>query len=127
MSRPRPDRRTLLWWAVGVVGIGAAVAWCVWYVMATQDAVRPTVTGYAVVSDSEVRVEYDLDRPADTAVRCVVIGLDARHGRVGTATDDIPAAGGSPVHRTVTVRTTARAVTGIVDSCTRVTAGGSTP
>lgn len=119
MPLPKPAPGTLKWWIIGVVGIGAMVAWVTWFAIAsTVGAVSPQVTGYKVESDSLVRVEYQLIRPDDTAVSCVVVALDERKGRAGAVTDDIPA-GGSPVQRTVDVRTSHRAVTGIVESCVR--------
>ena len=51
---------------------------------------------------------------------CQVVALDAGKGRVGTVEDSVPAQGPTSVHREVRVRTSARAVTGVVDSCTRV-------
>ena len=65
-------------------------------------------------------VEYDLHRPAGVAVLCRVSALDGSRNRVGTVEDAVPASGPTSVHREVRVRTSARAVTGVVDACTRV-------
>ena len=43
---------------------------------------------------------------------------------IGTVEDAVPATGPASVHRQVRVRTSVRAVTGVVDSCVRV---GATP
>lgn len=111
---------TLKWRVIGVVGVLAMTALVVWFgIRGTVGAVVPEVTGYKVLSDAEIRVEYRLVRPADRAVTCVITALDHRKGRVGTVTDEIPG-GATRVQRTVTVRTTERAVTGVVDSCTRL-------
>jgi hypothetical protein len=118
MPLPRPAPGTGRWWVIGIVGCVLAVVGIVWYgIAATHGAIRADVTAYAVVSDSQVKVEYDVHRPTGTAVTCVITALDERHGRVGTLTDHIPAADQTSTHRGVTVRTGARAVTGVVDSC----------
>ena len=119
MPLPKPAPGTLKWWVVGVLGVGAMVGWVVWYgIASTVGAISPQVTGYQVSSDSAVRVDYALIRPADTAVSCVVVALDERKGRAGAVTDEIPA-GATHVQRTVEIRTSHRAVTGIVESCVR--------
>lgn len=116
---PRPAPGTLRWWIVGVAGVGAMVAFVVWYgIASTVGGVHPEVTGYRVSSDTEVSVTYRLVRPADTAVTCTISGIDAKKGHVGTVTDEIPA-GAERVERTVDIRTAQRAVTGVVDSCVR--------
>ncbi|GIL36964.1 DUF4307 domain-containing protein [Phycicoccus jejuensis] len=118
--RDPAGRRTLLALAAVVLAV-AGIAWYGW--TATAGQVRPTVTGYRVESDALVRVGYDLVRPEGTAVTCRVSGLDGSKGRVGTVEDAIPADGPAIVHRVVEVRTSARAVTGVVESCVRVAAG----
>jgi hypothetical protein len=119
MPLPRPAPGTARWWVVGAVGITAMVAAIVWFGLASANALSADVTTYDVVSDSEVRVGYDVHRPDGAAVRCTVEAQDVRHGRVGTMADEVPA-GARSVHREVTVRTSARAVTGVVASCVRV-------
>lgn len=123
MPLPRPAPGTARWWVVGVVGITLGVAVVVWYGLATTvGAVQPVVTGYRVESDRSVVVEYDLHRPQGTAVTCRIDALDSSKGRVGTVEDAVPAEGPASVHREVRVRTSVRAVTGVVDSCIRVAA-----
>ncbi|KGN37566.1 DUF4307 domain-containing protein [Knoellia subterranea] len=119
MPLPRPAPGTTKWWVIGAVGISAAVAVIVWFALASANSLRAVVTAYNVVSDSEVTVSYDVHRPDGAAVQCTVDAQDVRHGRVGTITDDVPA-GATSVHRVVTVRTSARAVVGIVSSCVRI-------
>jgi hypothetical protein len=115
--RTPSGRRQLL--ALGaVLAAVAVVAWYGWTTTAGQ--VRPQVTAYDVRSDSAIAVEYDLVRPAGTPVTCRVSALDSGKGRVGVVTDEIPAEGGPVVHRVVEIRTSARAVTGVVESCVRV-------
>lgn len=119
MPLPRPAPGTTRWWVVGTVGISLMVALIVWFALASANALTADVTAYNVGSDSEITVGYDVHRPDGAAVRCTVEAQDTRHGRVGTITDDVPA-GAKSVHREVTVRTSARAVVGIVQSCVRL-------
>ena len=121
MPLPRPAPGTTRWWVVGIVGCILAVGAIVWWgIVGTVGSVRPEVTGYRVESDAGVLVEYDLHRPAGVAVLCRVSALDGSRNRVGTVEDAVPASGPTSVHREVRVRTSARAVTGVVDACTRV-------
>jgi Domain of unknown function (DUF4307) len=122
MPLPRPAPGTARWWVVGTLGCLLAVGVIVWWgIVSTTGSVRPEVTGYLVESDSSVVVDYDLHRPQGVAVVCRVSALDASKSRVGTVEDDVPADGPTSVHREVRVRTSVRAVTGVVDACTRVT------
>jgi hypothetical protein len=121
MPLPRPAPGTTRWWVVGIVGCLAAVGVIVWWgIASTAGSVRPEVTAYQVQSDTSILVEYDLHRPAGVAVVCRITALDGGRNRVGTVEDAVPAEGPSSVHRVVTLRTSVRAVTGVVDSCTRV-------
>ena len=121
MPLPRPAPGTTRWWVVGTVWCLLAVGVIVWWgIVGTVGSVRPEVTGYRVESDAGVLVEYDLHRPAGVAVLCRVSALDGSRNRVGTVEDAVPASGPPSVHREVRVRTSARAVTGVVDACTRV-------
>ena len=121
MPLPRPAPDTTKWWVVGIVGCLAAVGVITWYgIASTAGSVRPEVTAYQVQSDTSILVEYDLHRPAGVAVVCRITALDGGRNRVGTVEDAVPAEGPSSVHRVVTLRTSVRAVTGVVDSCTRV-------
>ena len=121
MRLPRPAPGTTRWWVVGIVGCLAAVGVIVWWgIVSTAGSVRPEVTAYRVESDTSIVVEYDLHRPAGVAVVCRITALDGGRGRVGTVDDSVPAQGPSSVHRVVSLRTSVRAVTGVVDSCTRL-------
>ena len=121
MPLPRPAPGTTRWWVVGTLGCLLAVGVIIWWgITTTTGSVRPEVTGYQVVSDTSVVVDYDLHRPVGTAVVCRISALDGGRNRVGTVEDSIPAQGTASVHRVVALRTSVRAVTGVVDSCTRV-------
>lgn len=118
MPVPRPAPGTLKWWVVGVIGCTLGVAVAVWLGLAmTSDPVTWTDLGYHVVDDRTVDVTYDVHRPPGRDVTCVVRALDLQFGTVGITEVDVPATSEPSVHRTDRVRTTTRAVTGVVKSC----------
>ena len=119
MPLPRPAPGTGRWWVVGVVGCTVAVALATWLALAnTLGQVTWDVTGYKVVDDATVTVDFDVHRPSHTAVTCRVTALDSRFGTVGTLDVPVPGSTQGSVHERVTVRTTSRAVTGTVKACT---------
>jgi hypothetical protein len=115
---PRPAPGTAKWWVVAVVGCLIGTGLSIWWGLAsTIGQVTWTDLGYAHVTDRSIAVAYDVHRPTDRDVSCVVRALDNRHGTVGAVTVTIPAGGEPSVHRVTTVKTTTRAVTGQVKSC----------
>jgi hypothetical protein len=116
---PRPAPGTTRWWVIGTLGCALGVALAIWLGLAsTLGQVTWTDIGYKVVDDSTVRVSYDVHRPGGRDVTCVVQALDTHFGTVGSLQVKIPATEQSSVHRDTMVRTTSRAVTGLVKSCT---------
>ncbi|CCH77925.1 conserved hypothetical protein [Nostocoides japonicum T1-X7] len=85
----------------------------------TVGQVTSTVTGYHVVDDATVTLDFDVHRPEGAAVHCTVQALNSEYSVVGTLEVDIPAEGARSIHRHVTIRTASRAVTGTVDSCAK--------
>lgn len=119
MPLPRPAPGTGKWWVIGTIGVTLAVAVSVWLGLAySVGRITWTDTGYRVLDDRTVEVDFDVHRPAGQAVTCVVRALDQGFGTVGSVEVAIPASEERSVHRQVTVRTTTRAVTGAVQSCT---------
>jgi len=119
MPLPRPAPGTGRWWVVGVIGCSIGVALAVWLGLANSvGRVTWTDTGYEVVDERSVRVEFDVHRPGGRAVTCRVQALDRTFGVVGVVDVAVPASSERSVHREVVVRTTSRAVTGVVDTCT---------
>jgi hypothetical protein len=119
MPLPRPAPGTGRWWVVGVVGCSLGVALAVWLGLANSvGRVTWADTGYRVVDDRSVRVEFDVHRPAGREVSCRVQALDRTFGVVGVVDVVVPASSERAMHQQVEVRTTSRAVTGLVDTCT---------
>ena len=119
MPLPRPAPGTGRWWLVGTVGVVLASAVAVWLALAnTVGRVTWVDTGYKVLDDRTVRVEFDVHREPGTAVTCRLEALDRSFGVVGTLDVEIPATDTRAVHHEAQVRTAARAVTGVVKTCT---------
>ena len=72
---------------------------------------------YHVVDDEAVDVTYRVSRPIGSDVTCVIRALDKGFGTVGVVEVHIPGSEAPSTQRTTRVRTTARAVTGVVRSC----------
>jgi hypothetical protein len=113
-GRGRPRRRTYVLSGLGIALLTAAVSW--YGLRSANPAISPTVLGYTVVSDQVTTVTFELVKPASQAVACAVEALDVNSVDVGRATVTVPA-GQHDVTRTVTLRTSARAITGEVVQC----------
>lgn len=118
MPLPRPTPGTGRWWVVGIVGCTLGSALAIWLGLANSvGQVTFTDTGFKVVDDRSVRVEFDVHRSPGQAVTCRVRALDQAFGVVGVVTVDVPPTQERSIHQETVVRTTSRAVTGVVESC----------
>jgi hypothetical protein len=105
------------------IGILLGCALAVWFGLAsTVDKNWETLPswtnlGYRVIDDTTVDVTYLVSRPIGRDVTCVIRAMDRSFGAVGRITVHIPASDTPSVRRTTRVRTTTRAVTGVVRSC----------
>jgi hypothetical protein len=73
---------------------------------------------YHVVDDRNVDVTYLVSRPTGRDVTCVISAMDGSFATVGLIEVHVPGSDASSVKRVTRVRTTTRAVTGVVTSCT---------
>jgi uncharacterized protein (DUF58 family) len=118
MHLPRPTPGTGKWWVVGILGCTVGIVLAVWFgLAATVGRVSWTDTGYRVIDDRTVEVRFDVHRQPGQAVTCTVRALDRRFGTVGTLEVPLPPSPQTSVSQTVVVRTTTRAVTGVVREC----------
>jgi Domain of unknown function (DUF4307) len=108
-------------WAVagGVVGLVVAVLIGWWTFRNEGQRITATTVGYKVESDSAVTVSFDVSRPPGLAVTCTIRAMDGHFTVVGTADVVVPPEGERVVHLEKGVRTTSRAVTGVVQDCVR--------
>jgi hypothetical protein len=103
---------------VGIVGCTLGTALAIWLALAnTLGQITWTDTGYQVVDDRSVSVDFDVDRAPGQAVTCRVKALDQAFGVVGVVDVPIPPTTQRTVHHRTVVRTASRAVTGVVDTC----------
>ena len=116
---PRPAPGTAKWWVVGIIGILLGCAVAVWLGLASTVG-KPSAEnlGYRVIDDRTVDVTYRVRRPISRDVTCAIRAMDKGFGTVGLVEVHIPGSDTSSVQRTTRVRTTTRAVTGLVRSCT---------
>ena len=108
-------------WAVagGVVGLVVAelVGW--WTLRNEGQRITATTIGYQVQSDTAVTVSFDVSRPPGLPVTCTVRAMDGHFTVVGSVDIVVPPEGERVVHLDKVVRTTSRAVTGLVQDCVR--------
>lgn len=113
-GRSRPRWRTFALSGLGIALLTAVVSW--YGLKNANPPISPTVLAYNVVSDQVTTVTFDVVKPASQAVVCAVEALDVNGVDVGRATVTLPA-GQHDITRTVTLRTSARAITGQVEEC----------
>ncbi|WP_426565896.1 DUF4307 domain-containing protein [Angustibacter sp. McL0619] len=114
---PSPARRRFALVAGGVAVL-AALAWVVWAGLGQAGAdVRWSDVGFVIHGDTAVDVTYDVGKdPSATAV-CTVRALDRNKTAVGIAQVTVGPSSAKVTRRTDQVRTSAQAVTGLVDHC----------
>jgi len=115
---PRPAPGTARWWVVASIGILLGCALAVWFGLASTLG-KPSWTdlSYHVIDEKAVDVTYLVSRPIGREVTCAILAMDKGFGTVGLVEVNIPGSNTSSVQRTTRVRTTTRAVTGVVKSC----------
>lgn len=105
-------------WAWIGVGAVAAVGYLGWTTVAqTTDAVDIDVTGFHLVDEHRVTVDFQVTLRQGEPVTCIIEAQDTEHGIVGWRVVEYPA---DPAHTrrfSETVPTTAEATTGLVPSC----------
>lgn len=105
---------------VGTVGIGLALVLIVWYALqGSGNRITATTVGYKVLDDASVRISFDVDRPPRLPVTCTLSAMDTHFTVVGRADVVIPAVDERTTHHVETIKTTTRAVTGVVQDCVR--------
>jgi hypothetical protein len=115
---PRPAPGAAKGWVLATTGILIGCGMAVWWGAAsTVGHPSWTVVSYRVVDDRNVDVTFLVSRPTGREVTCVVRALDRGFATVGLVEAKVPASETSSQTRTTRVRTTTRAVTGVVKSC----------
>ena len=117
-SREKNRRGRILGISVAAIFAVILVAWVVW---ATFDGdgskLEAKDTGHEIVSDDLVEVAFDLTIPAAAESRCIVEALNGKFAVVGWKVVTIPASDQTTRRITEQVRTSEKAVTGLVNRC----------
>ena len=118
MPLPRTAPGTLKWWVIGSIGIALGVALAVWFgLSATVGLPTWQVTGYKVVDNDSVRVDFEVYSPGGKDLICTVQALAGDFAVVGSTDVPVDLAGADSTRTSVVLRTTSRAVTGDVKTC----------
>ena len=109
------------WWIIGGILIAAlsavVIAIGVYY---TSGQIHHEVRTYEIVDDQTAVLQFEVYRPANTAVVCRARAIALDFANVGTVDVTIPAdanGGARNVIQDVTIRTTTRANTATISKC----------
>ncbi|MFG1928091.1 DUF4307 domain-containing protein [Cryptosporangium sp. NPDC048952] len=119
-GRRRAVRAYPRWLVPALVGVVVVVGLAITgklYTTYGDDHVEGRVLRYAVVSDREVRIEFEVSGTRETPVRCAVRSRAEDGSEVGRTEITVPE-GDSVITRTVTLTTSKRAVSGESGGCT---------
>ncbi|GAA2970408.1 hypothetical protein JOD63_000872 [Microbacterium terrae] len=116
-GRRRSPGRT---WAIiggAVVGV-ALLGFVAWGVVADSvEAVDADTTGFAVVDQHSVTVNFQFTAPTGRSVACAIEAQDVEHGVVGWKVVEFAASEDHARAFRETIPTTAEATTGFVNAC----------
>ncbi|WP_432515184.1 DUF4307 domain-containing protein [Kineococcus sp. SYSU DK001] len=122
----RPPRSGPPWYrrpvplAAAVLGALLVLAYGVWVAVEGTRGPSYTEISHRIVDDRTAELRFAVTREAGTAVRCQVHALDGSSAEVGLLQVDLPASPETDVQESVQVKTTSRAVTVGVESCSAV-------
>ena len=110
-----------MWWIIGGILITAlsavVIAIGIYY---TRGQIHHEVRTYEIVDDQTATLQFEIYRPANTAVVCRARAIALDFANVGTVDVTIPAeanGGARNVIQDVTIRTTTRANTATISKC----------
>jgi hypothetical protein len=105
---------------LAILGAVLVLAYGVWISVAQSQGPAYSEISHRIVDDRTAEIRFSVTREPGTAVRCQVHALDDSSSEVGLLQVDIPATVDRDVQESVQVRTTSRAVTVGVESCSAV-------
>jgi hypothetical protein len=116
-----PDRRRRgrLIAVIAAIGVGLTVAaWVIWAgPLQPQGSIEYRDIGYSALDDEGVTVRWEITTEARADAACAVQALDGNHGVVGWEVVQIPADDLRTRQFTQRLRTSAPAVTGLINRC----------
>ncbi len=116
-GRATSRRTRTIWIAAVALVVLVAVGWFGWAAYESRTSATGTDVGFNVVDNATVTVTFDVTKPKAKTATCVVQALDSGFDVVGTARVPVGPASGGVVRTTATVRTTNRATSAQVTSC----------
>lgn len=115
---PQRARRTRV---VGIAGalvfLVVLVGWVVWAGLGTPAQFKAQDAAHTIISDSETSVQWEFSVSPGTPASCAVQALNSTFAIVGWKVVDLPASDTYTRVLTETVRTTERAVSGLIYRC----------
>ncbi len=122
IPRPAPGRAKI--WLLATLALLASIVVAIWWGLAAT-LTKPTWTTltWDIRDDREIAVTYQVSKPADMTVLCVVEAQGMDHALVGSKDVTLGPAGQRELTYTTAVRTTARAVKGTLRNCRQIDAG----
>jgi hypothetical protein len=113
----RPVRRRVAWAAGGLAAL-ALVGYVAWNTVSTAvDTVDTDTTGFRVVDEHSVVIDFQVTLRSDTAFACALEAQDVEHGVVGWRVVEYGPDAAHTRSFSETVPTTAEATTGLATSC----------
>lgn len=105
-----------------ILATALLVAFVLWAIAVTADnakQVQPNTLGYQVISDSQTQVTFTVKQPSKLTAPaiCQVTALDKSFAIVGFREVQLDAGFEAGNAKVVTLNTTGKAVSGLVDSC----------
>ncbi len=101
----------------GIAGLAAMIAVTWWFSSSNFNPVSYEVVSFQVVDDWRIGVEFEISAPVGTALSCDLQAMDQSFGVVGHKTVSLAAASEEVSRYAVELRTTAKAVTAVVEIC----------
>ncbi|GAA3628689.1 hypothetical protein GCM10022200_09060 [Microbacterium awajiense] len=115
----RRRSRSTPWFIAGFSVVAAvALGLLTWSTVTTAaDAVDVDTTGYAVVDERTVTVNFQVSAAAGRTIACIIEAQDEEHGVVGWRVVELAASDDHARAFRETIPTVAPATTGLVNSC----------
>ncbi|WP_322411855.1 DUF4307 domain-containing protein [Microbacterium invictum] len=115
----RTRSRAPRWLVVsGVVVAAAVIVGAGWMTVAgALDDVDARTTGFQLVDDGSVRIDFQVTAPPGRSVACALEAQDADHGVVGWKVITLDETDGTARAFQESIPTVAEATTGLVNSC----------
>jgi len=116
----RPWYRSPVRLGAAILGAALVLAYGVWLSIDMSRGPSYTEISHQILDDRTAEIRFSVTREAGVAIRCQVHALNDSSSEVGLLQVDFPASEDTEVQQSVQVRTTSRAVTVGVESCSAV-------